>query len=105
MQLEINRLRRRLRRERLRRTPPDSGLSSDDDGDGSYKPRSRTPPSESFLYYEDCHYKRRSKSPSHKGPGNDVMSRAFSQILNHRLRVELKGESFLDGLLSQHSLE
>ena len=91
MQLEIDRLRRRLRCERLRKTPPDSGPSSDDDGDGSYKPRSRTPPSESFLYYEDRHYKRSSKSPSHKGPGNDVMSRAFSQIFKSPFTRRIEG--------------
>ena len=43
MQLEINRLRRRLRRERRGRTPSNSDFSSDDDRDGSYRPRSRTP--------------------------------------------------------------
>ena len=62
MQLEIDRLRRRLRYEQQRRTPSDSGPSFDDDGDNSYRPRSRTPPSESFLYDEDRHYKQRSKS-------------------------------------------
>jgi len=88
MQLEIDRLCRRLRRERGRRTPSGSDLSFDDDGDGSYKPRSRTPLSESFSYDEDRHYKWRSKSPSCKGLDNDAMSRA---LLNHRLHVELKG--------------
>ena len=48
MKLEIDRLHRRLRHERRRRTPLDSDPSSDDDGDGSYRPRSRTPLSESF---------------------------------------------------------
>ena len=48
MQLEINCLRKRLRRKRRRRSPLDSDPSSDDNGDGSYKPRSRTSPSESF---------------------------------------------------------
>ena len=57
MQLEIDYVCRRLHRERLRRTPSDSNPSSDDDRDGSYKPRSRTPPSESFLYDEDYHHK------------------------------------------------
>ena len=78
MQLEIDHLRRRLRHERQRRTPSDSGLSSDDDGDGSYKPRSKTLPSESFSYDEDRHYKRRSKSPSRKGLCNDAMSGALN---------------------------
>ena len=80
MQLEIDHLRRRLCHERQRRTPSDSDLSSDDDGDGSYRPRSRTPPSESFLYDEDRHYKRRSKSPSREGLSNNAISRALNQI-------------------------
>ena len=78
LQLEINRLRRRLCHERRRRTPSDSDPSSDDEGDGSYKPRSRTPPNESFSYDEDHHYKRRSKSPPRKGLGNDAMSKALN---------------------------
>ena len=79
MQLEIDRLRRRLHYERQRRTPSDSDPSSFDDGDDSYRPRSRTPPpSESFSYDEDRYYKRRSKSPSREGLDNDAMSRALN---------------------------
>ena len=44
MQLEIDHLRRKLRRERRRKTPSKSVSSSSEEGDGSYKPRSRTPP-------------------------------------------------------------
>ena len=72
MQLEIDHLRRQLRRERRRRTPSDSEPSSDDNKDDSYSPRSRTPPSKSFLYNEDYHYKKKSKRPSQKGVGNDA---------------------------------
>ena len=78
MQLEIDHLRRRLRHERQRRTPSDSDLSLDDDRDGSYRPRSRTSPNESFSYDEDSHYKQISKSPSRKGLGNDAMSKALN---------------------------
>ena len=42
MQHEIDRLQRRLRCERRRRTPLNSDISSDDDRDGSYRPESRT---------------------------------------------------------------
>ena len=35
-----------------KRTPLDSDPSFKDEGDGSYRPRSRTPPSESFSYDE-----------------------------------------------------
>ena len=57
MQLEIDRLRKKLRRKRQRRTPSDFNPSSDDDRDGSYMPRSRTSLSESFSYDKDRHYK------------------------------------------------
>ena len=49
-------------------------------GDGSYKPRSRTPPSKSFVCDEDYHCKCRNKSPSRKGLGNDTMSKVLNQI-------------------------
>ena len=80
MQLEIDRLWRRLRRERWRKTHLSSDPSSDNDGDGSYRHRSRTPPSESFSHDENHHYKHRNKSPSRKGLGNDAMSRVLNQI-------------------------
>ena len=80
MQLEIDRLCRRLCHKQQRRTSSDSSPSFNDDGDGSFRPRSRTPPSKSFSCDEDCHYKGRSKSPSRKGLGNDAMSRALNQI-------------------------
>ena len=80
MQLEIDHLQRRLRHERRWGTPSSSGPSSDDDSDNSYRPRSRTPPSESFLCDKDHHYRRRRESPPRKGLGNDAMGRAFNQI-------------------------
>jgi len=80
MQLEIDGLRRRLRRERWRRTPSDSDLSSNDDRDGSYRPKSRTLPNESFSCDEDHHYKRKNKSPSRKSLGNDALSKVLNQI-------------------------
>ena len=78
MQLEIDRLQRRLRHERQRKIHSSSNPSSDDDGDGSYRPRLRAPPSESFSYDEDRHYKCRNKSPSRKGLGSDTVSRALN---------------------------
>ena len=102
MQLEIDHLRRKLRRKQRRRTSSISEPSFNDDNDDSYKPSSWTPPSESYSCSEDCHYRRRSKSPSHRGLGNDAMSRALHQFLSHRLHVGLKEENFLNDLLSQH---
>ena len=80
MQLEIDRLRRRLRRERRWGTPSSSGPSSDDDSDNCYHPRSRTPSSESFSCDEDHHYKWRRESLPSKSLGNDAMGRALNQI-------------------------
>ena len=59
IQLKIDRLRRRLRCERWRRTPSNSNFSFDDDRDGSYRLRSRTPSSESFSCDEDYYHKRK----------------------------------------------
>ena len=39
MQLEINRLRRRLRCKQRRRTPSNFDFSSNDDGNGNYRPK------------------------------------------------------------------
>ena len=92
MQLEIDRLRRRLCREQRRRTPSNSDLSFDDDGDGSYRPKSRTPPSEPFSCDEDHHHERKCKSPSCKGLGNDAMSRALNQIFKSPFTRRIEGE-------------
>ena len=80
MQLEIDNLKRKLCHERRRRTPSNSGFSSSDEGDSSYRPKSRTPPSESFSYDEDYHHERKNRSSSSKGLGNDAMSKALNQI-------------------------
>ena len=58
MQLEIDHLKRKLRHKRRKRTPSNSDFSSDDEEDGSYRCRSRTPPSESFSYDKDYHHER-----------------------------------------------
>ena len=92
MQLEIDRLWRKLCREWQRRTPSNSDLSFDDDEDDSYRPRSRTPSSESFSQGEDHHYNRRSKSLSRKGLGNDAMSRALNQISKSLFSCRIEGE-------------
>ena len=91
MQLEINHLLRRLHCERRRKTSSSYNPSSDDDRDGSYGPRSRTPPSEPFSYDEDLHYKRRSKSPSCGGLGNDAISRALDQISKSLFTCRIEG--------------
>ena len=90
MQLEIDCLRRRLRHDQRKRTPSNSNISSDD-GDGSYRLRSRTPPSESFSCDEDYHHKCRNRSSSCKGLGNDAMSRALNQISRSSFTRKIEG--------------
>ena len=76
IQLEIDHLKRKLCHECQRQTPSNFDFSSD----GSYRRRSKTPPSESFSYEEDYHHQRRNRNTSSKGIGNDAMSRALNQI-------------------------
>ena len=80
MQLDIDQLKRKLHHEWRRQTPSNYDFSSDNEKDDSYKPRSRTPPSESFSYDEDYHHKCRNRGSSSKGLGNDAMSKALNQI-------------------------
>ena len=80
MQLEIDHLRRSLRHEWRKRAPSISNFYSDGEEVGSYRCKSRTPPSESFSYDEDYHHEHRDRNLSSKGLGNDAMSRALNQI-------------------------
>ena len=80
MQLEIDCLKRKLRHEWGRQTPSNFDFSSSDEGDDSYRLRSRTPPSESFSCDEDYHRESRNRSPPYKGLGNDAISKALNQI-------------------------
>ena len=91
IQLEIDHLQRRLRRERQRKTPSSSNPSSDDDRDDNYKSRSRNPPSKTFSYDKDQHYKHRSKSPSRKGLVNNAMSEALNQISKSSFTRRIEG--------------
>ena len=65
-------------------TPP-SSLGSIEEGNYSYRPRSRTPPSESFttssrLDRVEKHNRRRGENSSPRNMGNDEMSKVLSQI-------------------------
>ena len=66
MQLEIDHLKRKLCHQRQRRTPSNSDFSSDDEENGSYKRRLKTPPSESFSYDEDYYHEHKNMSSSSK---------------------------------------
>lgn len=91
MQLEIDHLKRKLCCEQRRRTPSNSDFSSGDEEDGSYRPRSRTPPSESFSCDEGYYRERRNKSPSYKGLGNDAISKALNQISKSPFTCRIEG--------------
>ena len=70
LQREIEDLKRKLRHAQRKQTPSSSDVSSNDEGDASYRERSETPPSESYSYEEEHSYKRRRKSPSGRGGRN-----------------------------------
>ena len=90
MQLEIDHLWRKLCRKQRRGTPSSSEFYFDDD-DGSYRPRVRTPPNESFSCDEDHHHRRRSRSLSRRGLGNDAMGRALRQISKSLFTWRIEG--------------
>ena len=87
MQCEIDELKKKLRRVQRRHSSLDSELSSDEIDDATYRRRSKTPPSETFSADEEYRHKRKNKSPSHKGLGNNVMNEALSQVASLSLRV------------------
>ena len=80
MQREIDDLKRQLCRAQWKQSPPSSGIFSNDEEDTIYRQRSRTPPSESFSCEEEHLHKRKHRSPSHKGVGTNVITKALSQI-------------------------
>ena len=91
MQLEIDHLKRKLHHERQRRTPFNSDFSFGDEEDDSYRPRLRTPPSESFSCEGDYHHGHRNKSSSCKGLGNDATSKALNQISKSPFTRRIEG--------------
>ena len=80
LQREIDDLNKKLRRAQRKQTPSSSDVSSNDDGNASYRKRSKTPPSESYSCEEEHSCKRRRRSPSGRGAGTNVMKKALSQI-------------------------
>ena len=91
MQLEIDHLKRKLHHERRRQTPSNFDFSSSDERNGSYRPRSRTPPSTSFSCDEDYHRECRNKGPSCKGLGNDAISKVLNQIFRSPFTCRIEG--------------
>ena len=80
LQREIDDLKKKLRRAQRKQTPSSSDVSSNDDGDASYRKRSETPPSESYSCEEEYSRKRKRRSPSGRRVGTNVMKKALSQI-------------------------
>ena len=91
MQLEIDSLKRKLHHAQRKRTPTSFDMSSNDEEDDSYRRRSRTPPSKTFSYDQECHHKCRYKSPPRKGLGNDNMSKALNQISKSPFTGKIEG--------------
>ena len=76
-------MRRKLRRKQREASPFSSGIDSS--GDGSYKPRSRTPPNESFslssqLDKDEQYHRKNNKNLTPRSMGNDAMSKALRKI-------------------------
>ena len=80
LQREIDDLKKKLRCAQRKQTLSSSDVSSNDDGDASYRKRSETPPSESYSCEEEHSRKRRRRSPSGRGVGTNVMKKALNQI-------------------------
>ncbi|XP_050290554.1 uncharacterized protein LOC126728835 [Quercus robur] len=65
--------------------------SSNDEHDGNYRQRSRTPPSETFSYEDEHHHRRKHKGPSSRGLGNDAMSKALDKISKSPFTRRIEG--------------
>ena len=78
MQKEIDHLKKELRHVQRRQTPSQFESSSNSENDGSYRRRSRTPPSESFSYEKEHNHECRYKSLTCRGLGNDAMSKVLN---------------------------
>ena len=79
MQCEIDKLKKKLRRARRRRSSFEYESFSGDTEDVTYRQRSRTPPSETFSGDEEySSYRYKSKSTSHRGLGNKAMNEALN---------------------------
>ena len=94
MQREIDELKKKLRRARRRRSSLGSESSSEDAEDATYRQRSRTPPSETFLGDEEySSHRRKNKSPSHKGIRNKAMNEALNQVAKSPFTRQIEGAS------------
>ncbi|XP_065619445.1 uncharacterized protein LOC136063254 [Quercus suber] len=91
MQIEIERLIRELRHAKRKRTTSHSDEDSGDKQDITYEQRSQTPISESFSYKDEHPRKKQPQRPSHRGVGNDAMSKALNQIFRSPFTRRIEG--------------
>ena len=91
MQRKIDHLKKELCHEQWKQTPSQSNSSFDSENDSSYHYRLRTSPSESFLYEKEHHQECGYKSPTHRGLGNDAMSKALNQISKSPFTRKIEG--------------
>ena len=80
LQQEIEDLKKKLHFAQQKQTPSSSDVSSNNEGDNSYKECLETPPNKSYSYDEEHSRKRRRKSSFGRGVGIKVMKKALSQI-------------------------
>ena len=93
MQREIDELKKKLCHTQRRRSSPNSEPSSEETNDATYRRRSRTPPSETFSGDEEYSHKRKNKSPTHKGLGNNDMNEALNQVAKSPFTRRIEGAS------------
>ena len=80
---KIDHLNRKLHHKQWEASPFSSRTTSN--GDGSYRPRSRTPPNESFslssqLDKDEQYHRKNNKNLTPRSMGNDAMSKALRKI-------------------------
>ena len=95
MQREIDDLKKKLRRAWQRRSSPDSEPSLEETDDATYRRRSRNPPSETFSGDEEYSHKRKNRSPTHKGLGNNSMNETLNQVAKSPFTRRIEGASLL----------
>ena len=93
MQREIDELKKELRCARRRRSSPDFEPSSKETNDATYRRRSRTPLSETFSGDKEYRNKRKNKSLTHKGLGNNAMNEALNQVARSPFTRSIEGAS------------
>ena len=91
MQREINNLKRKLCHAQQSRSHPSPDMPSDDESDNDYRQRLRTPPNETFSHEEGYYQRRKHKSPSPRGLGNDAISRALDQLSKSPFTHRIEG--------------